>query len=96
MIAGGFGVDTAAVRLAHSIRRIGTYHVPIQFDRDLTAEVTLLIKPDRELEGFDDAGEPIEPDEPEVQPETDRRPVAVDALGDDEEDEDRPRKRRRD
>ena len=96
LIAGGFGVDTAAVRLAHSIRRIGTYHVPIQFDRDLTAEVTLLIKPDRALEGFDEAGDPIEPDEPEVPAESERRPSAQDDFGDFGDDEDRPRKRRRD
>ncbi len=92
MIAAGFGVDAGAVRLAHSIRRIGTYHVPIQFDKDLIAEVILLIKPDRTLEGFDQAGEPIEPEEPEAQPERQRHPIDADDFGDDD---DRPRNRRR-
>lgn len=92
LIAAGYGIDAGAVRLSHSIRRIGTYHVPIQFDTDLMAEVTLLIKPDRELEGFDEAGQPIEPEEPEAEPHRERHPIDADDFGDDD---DRPRKRRR-
>ncbi len=88
LIAAGYGVDPAAVRLSHPIRRIGTYHVPIQFDRDLLAEVSVLIKPDRELEGFDDAGQPIESEEPEA--EQAPRPVTAEAFDDDDA---RPRKR---
>ena len=89
LMAAGYGVDTAAVRLSHPIRRIGTYQVPIQFDKDLLAEVALLIKPDRELEGFDEAGQPIENEAPET--EEARQPVASEGFADDE---DRPRKRR--
>ncbi len=92
LIAAGFGVDAGAVRLAHSIRRIGTYHVPIQFDKDLVAEVTLLIKADRTLEGFDEAGEPIETEERQAEPERQRHPIDADDFRDDD---DRPRKRRR-
>jgi hypothetical protein len=43
-------VDVRAVRLSQSIRRVGEYHVPIQFDRDLRTEVTLKVEPDRTLE----------------------------------------------
>ncbi len=46
----GFGVDVRAVRLSQSIRRIGSYHVPIQFDKDLKTEITLVVKADRLLE----------------------------------------------
>jgi len=46
----GFGVDVAAVRLSHPIRRVDTYTVPIQFDKDLGIEVTVVVEPDRPLE----------------------------------------------
>lgn len=46
----GFGVDTRAVRLAQPIRRVGSYHVPIQLDKDLRTEITLVVQPDRQLE----------------------------------------------
>ncbi len=80
MIAAGYGVDVRAVRLSHPIRHIGDYHVPIQFDKDLRSEVTVTIKADRVLEGFNEAGEPIETeDEPEIDeshllPDPDERP----------------------
>ena len=48
--AAGYGVDTRAVRLSQTIRRVGTYHVPIQLDRDLRCEVNLIVQPDRKLE----------------------------------------------
>ncbi len=48
--AAGYGVDVRFVRLGHAIRRIGEYPVPIQFDKELRAEATLFVKPDRELE----------------------------------------------
>jgi large subunit ribosomal protein L9 len=61
--AAGYGVDVRAVRLSQTIRRIGPYHVPIQFDKDLRAEVTVNVEPDRafveekeEME-IDDEGE---------------------------------------
>ena len=80
MIAAGYGVDVRAVRLSHPIRHIGEYHVQIQFDKDLRSEVTVAIKADRVLEGFNEAGEPIETeDEPEIDeshllPDPDERP----------------------
>jgi large subunit ribosomal protein L9 len=86
LIAAGFGVDVNAVRLNHAIRRIGTYPIPIQFARDLKTEITLIVKPDRSLEGFDDMGRPISRDEEaghghaaeaEPEPEPEPEPVAV-------------------
>ncbi len=84
LIAAGFGVDVRAVRLSHPIRRIGKHVVPIQFDKDLRAEVTLTIKADRELEGFNELGEPIETEEP------------AGAAEDEADEDDRRRRRRRD
>ena len=60
------GVDTRAVRLQQAIRRIGEYQVTIQFDKDLRAEISIEVLPDRTLEElddemeFDDEGELIE------------------------------------
>ena len=63
LIAAGYPVDIRAVRLSQSIRRIGEYHVPIQFEKDLRTDVTLKVEPDRafieekeEME-IDDEGE---------------------------------------
>ncbi|MCA9284340.1 MAG: 50S ribosomal protein L9 [Phycisphaerales bacterium] len=50
--AAGYPVEVRAVRLNQSIRRIGTYHVPIQFSRELKTEISIQILPDRELEQF--------------------------------------------
>ncbi|MBX3356204.1 MAG: 50S ribosomal protein L9 [Phycisphaeraceae bacterium] len=52
LVADGYGVDTRAVRLASPIRRIGTYHCVIQFDRDLRAEIHIDVLPDRAIEAF--------------------------------------------
>ena len=51
----GFGVDVAAVRLNHPIRRVDTYTVPIQFDKDLGIEVTVVVEPDRPLEDTEES-----------------------------------------
>ncbi len=62
----GFGgIEIRAVRLPSSIRRIGTYEIPIQFEADLRVEITLIVEPDQPLEDrndmeFDDEGELIE------------------------------------
>jgi large subunit ribosomal protein L9 len=61
LIENGFTVDTRAVRLHQAIRRIGEYHVTIQFDSDLRADVEVVVNPDRPLEDredmeFDDEG----------------------------------------
>ncbi len=50
LVAEGFGVDQRAVRLSNPIRRVSTNHCTIQFDRDLVAEITVLVKPDRALD----------------------------------------------
>lgn len=59
------GIEIRAVRLPSSIRRIGTYEIPIQFESDLRVEITLIVEPDQPLEErdemeFDDEGELIE------------------------------------
>jgi large subunit ribosomal protein L9 len=63
LIAAGYPVDIRAVRLSQSIRRVGEYHVPIQFEKDLRTDITLKVEPDRafieekeEME-IDDEGE---------------------------------------
>jgi large subunit ribosomal protein L9 len=67
LIEAGYAVDVRSVRLHQAIRRVGSYHVPIQFDRDLRTEVTIIVEPDRTLEEekpemeFDDEGNLIEP-----------------------------------
>lgn len=48
--AAGYGVELRAIRLSGAIRRVGTYHVPIQLDRDLKSEITLNVQADRQLE----------------------------------------------
>lgn len=50
LVADGFGVDMRAVRLNNPIRRVGSEQVTIQFGRDLMAEVTVVVKPDRIIE----------------------------------------------
>ncbi|HBZ97155.1 MAG TPA: 50S ribosomal protein L9 [Phycisphaerales bacterium] len=57
----GLDVGARSVRLAAAIRRIGTYPVPIQFDKDLRTEITVVVEPDQPLEErdemeFDDEG----------------------------------------
>ncbi len=57
--AAGYDVSMRSVRMATNIRRIGEYHVPIQFEKDLRTEVTLKIDADRSL---DDEREEMEID----------------------------------
>ena len=64
------GVDIRSVRLPTSIRRIGTYEVPVQFEVDLRVDITVTVEPDQPLEEreemeFDDEGELIEKPAPE-------------------------------
>ncbi|MHC4082123.1 MAG: 50S ribosomal protein L9 [Planctomycetota bacterium] len=66
LIEAGWSVDVRSVRLAHPIRRIGVYPVPIQFDKDLRAEATVIVQSDRELEGYTLTGETVETEEPET------------------------------
>lgn len=55
LVAEGFAVDMRAVRLSQPFRRIGTYHCLIQFERDLKADITVEVKPDRVLESMMEA-----------------------------------------
>jgi large subunit ribosomal protein L9 len=52
LAAEGFPVDMRAVRLSQPFRRIGSYHCLIQFERDLKADITIEVKPDRVLESM--------------------------------------------
>lgn len=61
LIENGYTVDTRAVRLHQAIRRIGDFHVTIQFGSDLKADIEVKVLPDRPLEDredmeFDDEG----------------------------------------
>lgn len=58
--AAGYDVGIRSVRLSQTIRRVGEYHVPIQFDKDLRTDITLKVDPDRTLE---EAKDEIEIDE---------------------------------
>ena len=74
LIENGFNVDTRAVRLHQAIRRIGEFHVTIQFGSDLRADVEVQVNPDRPLEDredmeFDDEGNLIVIDKQEETPE---------------------------
>lgn len=75
LIENGFNVDTRAVRLHQAIRRIGEFHVTIQFGSDLRADVEVQVNPDRPLEDredmeFDDEGNLIVIEKQEETPET--------------------------
>jgi large subunit ribosomal protein L9 len=48
--AAGYDVGIRSVRLSQTIRRVGEYHVPVQFDKDLRTDITLKVEPDRALE----------------------------------------------
>ena len=67
LVALGHGVDERAIRLANPIRRIGDYPVTIQFEKDLRAEILVIVEADRSLSEeseemeFDNEGELIEP-----------------------------------
>ncbi|MFO0894239.1 MAG: 50S ribosomal protein L9 [Phycisphaerales bacterium] len=67
LVAEGYGVDTRAVRLSNPIRRIGSYHCLIQFDRDLRADVTIDVLPDRAIEAFTAATAETEAEAPAVE-----------------------------
>ncbi|MBL9121272.1 MAG: 50S ribosomal protein L9 [Phycisphaerae bacterium] len=55
LVAEGFAVDMRAVRLSQPFRRIGSYHCLIQFERELKADITIDVKPDRMLESMIEA-----------------------------------------
>lgn len=69
LVEEGYGVDTRNIRLSQAIRHVGPYEVPVQFDKDLRADINVLVEPDHPLEEreemeFDDEGNLIEKPEP--------------------------------
>jgi large subunit ribosomal protein L9 len=79
LIENGYAVDTRAVRLHQAIRRIGDYHVTIQFGSDLRADVEVVVNPDRPLEDredmeFDDEGNLIIVEKTETTPDDEATP----------------------
>jgi len=61
----GFDVGVRSVRLPQPIRRTGTTEVPIQFDKDLRTDITVIVESDTPLEDrdemeFDNEGNLIE------------------------------------
>lgn len=74
LIEAGYDVPIRAVRLGQPIKRVGDYHVPIQFERDLRCEITLYVDPDhaigeeREEMEFDNEGNLIRNPKPKSEP----------------------------
>jgi large subunit ribosomal protein L9 len=101
LMEAGWGVDVRSVRIAHPIRHIGVYPVPLQFDKDLRVDVTVIVQSDRDLEGFTRTGEAVEPREGEGEEDhgDDRRPRRrrdeFSAFSDLEEEDDRRERRER-
>lgn len=52
LVLDGFPVEMQAVRLANTVRRIGSYTCAIVFDRELRTEINVEVLPDRTLELF--------------------------------------------
>ncbi|MCP3903648.1 MAG: 50S ribosomal protein L9 [Planctomycetes bacterium] len=74
----GYDVGLRSIRLSNALRHIGEYPVPIQFDKDLRTEITLVIEPDQPLEEreemeFDDEGNLIEKQAPKPKRERPRK-----------------------
>jgi len=46
----GYDVGVRSVRLPSAIRRVGTYEVPIQFEKDLRTDINVVVQPDHPLE----------------------------------------------
>lgn len=54
----GHGVTVEYIRLSHPIRHVGSFPVPIQFDKDLRIEVTVIVNPDHDLPDTAESEEP--------------------------------------
>ena len=72
--AAGYDVGVRSVRLSGAIRRIGEYPVPVQFEKDLRTDITVIIEPDQPLEDreemeFDNEGNLIEKPRKKPKPE---------------------------
>ena len=75
----GYNVDVRSVRISNAIRHIGEHPVPIQFDKDLRAEIVVMVEPDQPLEEreemeFDDEGNLIEKSDDEEKGRGRRKP----------------------
>jgi large subunit ribosomal protein L9 len=64
----GYDVGVRSVRLPQPIRRVGSYDVPIQFEKDLRTDVHVIIEPDQPLEAREEPAK-AEP-EPAAEPES--------------------------
>ncbi len=76
LVAEGFAVDMRAVRLSQPFRRIGSYHCLIQFERELKADITIDVKPDRMLESMIEAQRAAAEAEAEAHESEDEAPAA--------------------
>lgn len=54
LAAQGYNVTMRDIRLGQVIKRVDTYHVLVKLDRDLEADIKLVVAPDRELPRHDD------------------------------------------
>lgn len=86
---GEIDVDERAVRLNQPIRHVGSYEVLIQFERDLRADITVEVLPDRTLEEleeemeFDEEGElVVKTEAPAAAAEGDSAPAETPAAED--------------
>jgi large subunit ribosomal protein L9 len=91
----GYGVDVKSIRLTHPIRRVGTYPIVVQFEKDLRTEVTLVVDPDHELVDEEAEREARQPAEGERGHGGPRGVPLIDALATDEEIDAMERKRER-
>ena len=66
LVSHGHSVDERSIRLSQPIRRLGEFSVIVQFEKDLRAEITVTVLPDRSLAEemeemeFDNEGELID------------------------------------
>ena len=60
-------VEPRAIRLKSAIKRTGSFDVPIQFDKELRTDITLIIESDRPIEELEEP-EVVEDDEGEAAP----------------------------
>lgn len=87
----GYDVDIRAVRLGQPIKRVGSYPVPIQLDRDLRLEVTFRVDPDhaigeeREEMEFDNEGRLIRKRKPKPEAAAEEAAAPAESATDGEE-----------
>ena len=87
----GFPVEIHAVRLANTVRRIGSYTCAIVFDRELRTEINIEVLPDRTLELFQQSVDAERAAESEAAVE-EMEEATDEAAGDDSADEGKGKK----